>query len=192
MSEKDKKTIIIAAVALLIFGVIMLGIKPGIANLKEAKAKNAELSSQKQEMQTQIEALPTLKTQLETAKADYATTAARVYGDLTNDKIHDEVVKMVQDLGLQITNFSVGEIAPMGVTPYSISEGSGVGGVKEGTVKLASVNVAVFGNNQQIISFVDYLNKTEGLYPQSVSFSNSGESTSASIPFYMVLADTFD
>ena len=192
MSEKDKKTIIIAAIALLIFGIIMLGIKPGIANLKEAKAQNAELSAKKQEMQTQIEALPTLKTELEAAKADYATTAARVYGDLTNDKIHDEVVKMVQDLGLEITNFSVGNVAPMGITPYSINEGVGVGGVSEGSIKLANVTVTVFGSNQQIISFIDYINKTEGLYPQNISFSNGGDATSVTVPFYMVLADTFD
>ena len=192
MSEKDKNTIIIAAIALLIFGIIMLGIKPGITNFKEAKAKNEELSATKQEMQTQINALPTLKTELEAAKADYATTAGRVYGDLTNDKIHDEVVKMVQDLGLEITNFSVGDVAPMGISPYAVNDGVGAGGVAEGSVKLANVTATVFGNNQQIISFIDYINKTEGLYLQTVSFSNVADATSASVPFYMVLADTFD
>ena len=47
MSEKDKNTIIIAAIALLIFGICFLGIKPAFTNLQEARAKNAELSATK-------------------------------------------------------------------------------------------------------------------------------------------------
>ena len=88
MSEKDKNTIIIAAVALLIFGLCFLGIKPAFTNLQEARAKNAELSATKQEMQTQINALPTLKTELEAAKAD----AEELYPDLNVDEIIDMIV----------------------------------------------------------------------------------------------------
>lgn len=192
MSEKDKKTIIIAAVALLIFGICFLGIKPAFTNLKEAKAQNEELSATKQEMQTEINSLPTYKTNLENAKKDYSSTAARVYGDLTNDKIHDAVVEFVSACGLQTTSFTVNSINTATVTPYSIKEGTGVGGDGEGTVQLANITISVFGNKDQVVDLIDKINTTEGTYLQQVSFTDSGEATAVQVAYEMVLADSFD
>ena len=192
MSEKDKNTIIIAAVALLIFGLCFLGIKPAFTNLQEARAKNAELSATKQEMQNEINALPTYKTNLDNAKKDFASTAARVYGDLTNDKIHDAVVEFVSGCGLQTTSFAVNGINTASVVPYAINEGVGAGGEGEGTVKLANVTISVFGTKDQVIALIDKLNTTEGTFLQQVSFTDSGEATSVQVTYDMVLADNFD
>ena len=194
MSEKDKKTIIIAAIALLIFGIIMLGIKPGITNLKEAKAQNAELSAKKQEMQTEINSLPTYKTGLENAKVEYAKTTARAFGDLTNDKIHDEVVAMAKNNGLEVTNFTVSDVTTGTINSYSVSEGLGVGGVGEGTVKLANVSLIVSGSKDNVVKLADYMNKAEGIYVSSLSFGSDGTdgSTAANIQIEMLLANTID
>ena len=191
MSEKDKNTIIIAAVALLIFGIIMLGIKPGIANLKEAKAQNAELSATKEEMKNEIDSLPTYKTNLDNAKKNYASTAARVYGDLTNDKIHDEAVAFATSCGLQVTSFSVNGATAGTIANYAVTDGTGAGGRAEGTVNLADINISVFGSKDQIVSYIDKLNTTEGTFLQSVSFADSGENTAVSVVYTMVLSDTF-
>ena len=194
MSEKDKKTIIIAAVALLIFGICFLGIKPAFTNLKEAKAQNAELSAKKQEMQTEINSLPTYKTGLENAKVEYAKTTARAFGDLTNDKIHDEVVAMAKNNGLEVTNFTVSDVTTGTINSYSVSEGLGVGGVKEGTVKLANVSLIVSGSKDNVVKLADYMNKAEGIYVSSLSFGSDGTdgSTAANIQIEMLLADTID
>lgn len=194
MSEKDKKTIIIAAVALLIFGICFLGIKPAFTNLKEAKAQNAELSAKKQEMQTEINSLPTYKTGLENAKVEYAKTTARAFGDLTNDKIHDEVVAMAKNNGLEVTNFTVSDVTTGTINSYSVSEGLGVGGVKEGTVKLANVSLIVSGSKDNIVKLADYMNKAEGIYVSSLSFGSDGTdgSTAANVQIEMLLADTID
>lgn len=194
MSEKDKKTIIIAAVALLILGICFLGIKPAFTNLKEAKAQNAELSAKKQEMQTEINSLPTYKTGLENAKVEYAKTTARAFGDLTNDKIHDEVVAMAKNNGLEVTNFTVSDVTTGTINSYSVSEGLGVGGVGEGTVKLANVSLIVSGSKDNVVKLADYMNKAEGIYVSSLSFGSDGTdgSTAANIQIEMLLADTID
>lgn len=194
MSEKDKKTIIIAAVALLIFGICFLGIKPAFTNLKEAKAQNAELSAKKQEMQTEINSLPTYKTGLENAKVEYAKTTARAFGDLTNDKIHDEVVAMAKNNGLEVTNFTVSDVTTGTINSYSVSEGVGVGGVGEGTVKLANVSLIVSGSKDNVVKLADYMNKAEGIYVSSLSFGSDGTdgSTAANVQIEMLLADTID
>ena len=193
MSEKDKRTIIIAAVALLIFGIIFLGIRPAVTGIKEAKSKNVELSAQKQAMETEINSLSTYKANLEGAKAEYKTTSARVFADLTNDKIHDEVINnIVTPLGLTITSLQITDAAEMGVAPYIIGEEGATGGITAGASKVAFVNIGVTGSQDQIISLVDKLNVTEGIYLQSASFAASGEATVVNIPFYMVLSETFE
>lgn len=194
MSEKDKKTIIIAAVALLIFGICFLGIKPAFTNFKEAKAQNAELSAKKQEMQTEINSLPTYKTGLENAKVEYAKTTARAFGDLTNDKIHDEVVAMAKNNGLEVTNFTVSDVITGTINSYSVSEGLGVGGVGNGTVKLANVSLIVSGSKDNVVKLADYMNKAEGIYVSSLSFGSDGTdgSTAANIQIEMLLANTID
>ena len=194
MSEKDKKTIIIAAIALLIFGICVLGIKPAFTNLKEAKAQNAELSAKKQEMQTEINALPTYKTGLETAKVEYAQTTARAFGDLTNDKIHDEVVAMAKANGCEVTNFTVSDVATGTINSYSVSEGVGVGGVGDGSVKLANVSLIVAGSKDSVVKLADYMNKAEGIYVSALSFGADGTdgATAANVQIEMLLADTID
>lgn len=194
MSEKDRNTIIIAAIALLIFGIAFLGIKPAFTGIKETKAANAELSAKKTEMETQINSLPTYKVQLETAKAEYAKTVARVYDDLPNDKIHDAVVAMVNNKGLQVTNFSVSEVIPGTVNAYSIAEGAGVGGIGDGSVQIATVSITVAGSKAQIVALADYMDKAEGIFVQSISFGSEGtdNSTAASIQIAMLLGDTIE
>jgi len=195
MSEKDKNTIIIAVVALLILGIIMLGIKPGVTNLKETKAANAELSAKKDAMQTEIAALPNYNTQLDTAKNDYSATAARVFGDLTNDKIHDVVLdEIVKPLGLKVTGLTIGEVSNMGIAQYAVTTGeeTAAGGPTEGTIKMANVTVNVTGTQAQVIALLDKMNEIEGIYLQSASFAATDGETPISIPFYMALADTFE
>ena len=194
MSEKDKKTIIIAAIALLIFGIGFLGIKPAYTGIQETKAANAELEAKKTEMETQINALPSYKVQLETAKAEYAKTVARVYDDLPNDKIHDAVVAMVNNKGLQVTNFSVSEVIPGTVSTYAINEGYGNGGVTEGAVQVVTVSITVAGSKAQIVALADYMDKAEGIFVQSISFGNEGDDNSiaASIQIAMLLGDTIE
>ena len=191
MTEKDRNTIIIAVVALLIFGIAFLGIRPAFTGIQETKAKNAELSAQKKTMQSEIAALPQYKTNLETAKTNYNATAARVYGDFTNDKIHDAVVAFVSSCGLSTTSFTVNSVELGSVQGYSIADGVGVGGVTDGTVKLANVTINVYGTSANMIKLIDKFNTTEGMYLDTVSFANSAEATSTSITFNMVLSDTF-
>lgn len=193
MSEKDRRTIIIAAVALLIFGIIFLGIRPAVTGIKEAREKNVELSAQKQAMETEINSLSTYKANLETAKTEYKTTSSRVFADLTNDKIHDEVIdKIVTPLGLSVTSLQITDAAEMGVAPYVVTAEGATGGIAGGASKMAFVNVGVTGSQDQIIALVDQLNATEGIYLQSASFAASGEATVVNIPFYMVLSETFE
>ena len=56
---------------------------------------------------------------------------------------------------------------------------------------MADINISVFGSKDQIVSYIDKLNTTEGTFLQSVSFADSGENTSVSAVFTMVLSDTF-
>lgn len=193
MSQKDKNTLIIAGIALLIVGIIILGIKPAFTSIKETKATNAELSATKQTMKTEIEALPTYEANLKTAIAEYDTTAARVFPNSDNDEIHDIVVNEIVGSvnGLEITSLNINSTNQMSVANYSIGEEGASGGATEGTVTITDVSVTVFGTQAQIIQFVDNLNTTEGTYMQSVSFSKSDEQMAVSIGFYLVLADSF-
>lgn len=192
MSQKDKNTIILAVVALLIFGICFLGIKPAFTNLKEAKAANTELSAQRDTMKTEIASLPTYKTNLDAAKANYDTTANRVFPDSDNDELHDIIVdKLVKPLGLQINSLSIVGRSTQSVATYSTKDDAPMGGPTEGTINMASVSVSVYGTLDQLIAFVDELNTTEGIYFQGVGFANTAEPATISVSFEMVLADTF-
>lgn len=201
MSANDKKLVIIAAALLLTFAICFFGIKPSVTGIVEAKGKIDELSAKKTEMSNEIAAIPTYEKGLETAKADYAKTADRVYGDLTNDKIHDAVVDtLVTPCGLTITSFS---ISPSPVTKTAISkyevtvgdngENIGKGGetAENANTRLAHITVNVSGTTDQIVTFIDKLNNDEGIYIQSTSFANSNEGTAVSVDFFMALSETF-
>lgn len=192
MSEKDKNTIIIAVVALLILGIALLGIKPAFTSMKETKAKNAELSATKESMQTEINALPTYKTNLATAKSEYSATAARVFGDLDNDMIHDAVIdNFVTPLGLSISGLSIAGTNEQGMNYYKVSTEGGEGGASEGSIRMASVTADVYGSTDQVIALVDKINATEGTFLQSVSFANANNESAVSVVFTLVLSDTF-
>lgn len=201
MSANDKKLVIIAAALLLTFAICFFGIKPSVTGIVEAKGKIDELSAKKTEMSNEIAAIPTYEKGLETAKADYTKTADRVYGDLTNDKIHDAVVDtLVTPCGLTITSFS---ISPSPVTKTAISkyevtvgdngENIGKGGetAENANTRLAHITVNVSGTTDQIVTFIDKLNNDEGIYIQSTSFANSNEGTAVSVDFFMALSETF-
>ncbi|MBR6003907.1 MAG: hypothetical protein IK068_04205 [Lachnospiraceae bacterium] len=194
MTDKDKKTVIIAVIALLIFGIAFLGIRPAITGLKEERAKNVELSAQKEAMQTEINSLPTYKTNLETAKTNYNATAARAFADLPNDKIHDVVIdEIVKPTGLTVSNFRINNIDPMGILQYAPAvDGVSNPSIAAGTTNLASISVDVSGTQEQVIALVDKLNATEGTFLQSVAITNSGEVNIVNVPFYMVLSETFE
>ncbi|MBQ6752334.1 MAG: hypothetical protein IJR10_00995 [Clostridia bacterium] len=195
MTEKDKKTLIIAAIALLIFGIAFLGIRPAITNLKEERAKNVELSAQKQTMQTEINSLPTYKTNLETAKTNYNATASRAFADLPNDKIHDVVIdEIVTPLGLDVKAFRINSIEPLGVNNYVVpsADAGASPALVAGTTDLAYITVDVVGTQEQIIALVDKLNATEGTYLSNISFSTVADNATVSVPFYMVLSETFE
>lgn len=199
MTANDKKLLVIAVAFLLVFGIAFLGIRPAVNGIKAAKAKNEELSAKKTEMSNEIAATPTYKATLEAAKADYAKTSERIYGDLTNDRIHDAVIDtLVVPCGLSITNFTINSVAKLGILPYTVSkteEGATVGqggeSAENANVRLASVTVTVSGNADQITTFIDKLNADEGIYLQNASFTNSSEATSVPVSFYMVLSETF-
>ena len=191
LSEKDKNTLIIVVVALLIFGIAFLGIKPAFTSIKETKATNDELSAQKKTMQTEIANLPTYQTNLTNAINDYNTTAARVFDTQTNDKIHDAVVAMVQNNGLEIVSLSIADVTDGTLQNYQVTDEGVIGGVTDGSIKLAYVNVSVYGSVNSIIGFINYLNNTEGTFLQTVSFAESNDVTTVSIPMYMVVADSF-
>ena len=201
MSANDKKLVIIAAALLLTFAICFFGIKPAVTGIVEAKGKIEELSAKKTEMSNEIAAIPSYEKGLEAAKADYAKTADRVYGDLTNDKIHDAVVdKLVAPSGLSITSFSISpspvtktSIAKYEVTVAENGENVGKGGesAENANSKLAHITVSVSGTTDQIITFIDKLNADEGLYIQNTSFATSSEGTAVSVDFFMVLSETF-
>ena len=152
-------------------------------------------------MSNEIAAIPSYEKGLEAAKADYAKTADRVYGDLTNDKIHDAVVdKLVAPSGLSITSFSISpspvtktSIAKYEVTVAENGENVGKGGesAENANSKLAHITVSVSGTTDQIITFIDKLNADEGIYIQNTSFATSSEGTAVSVDFFMVLSETF-
>ena len=195
MTEKDKKTLIIAAIALLIFGIAFLGIRPAVTNLKEARAKNVELSAQKEAMQTEINSLPTYKTNLETAKTNYNATAARAFADLSNDKIHDVVIdEIVTPLGLDVKGFHINSIEPLGISNYVIpsADAGASPAIVTGTTNLAYITVDVVGTQEQVIALADKLNATEGTYLANISFSTVADNATVSVPFYMVLSETFE
>lgn len=195
MTEKDKKTLIIAAIALLIFGIAFLGIRPAISGLKEERAKNVELSAQKEAMQTEINSLPTYKTNLEAAKVSYNDTAKRAFADLPNDKIHDVVIdEIVTPLGLTVNGFHINSIEPLGISNYRIAsadEGA-TPAITAGTTNLAYISVDVVGTEEQVIALIDKLNETEGTHLSNASFSTVAENAVVTIPFYMVLSETFE
>ncbi len=201
MSANDKKLIIIAAALLLTFAICFFGIKPAVTGISEAKGKIEELSAKKTEMSNEIAAIPTYEKGYETAKADYAKTADRVYGDLTNDKIQDAVVDtLITPCGLSVTSFSISPspVTKTSISPYTVAAGEngenvGTGGesAEEANTRLAHITVNVSGTTDQIITFIDKLNADEGIYIQNTSFANSTEGTAVSVDFFMALSETF-
>lgn len=201
MSANDKKLVIIAAALLLTFAICFFGIKPAVTGIVEAKGKIEELSAKKTEMSNEIAAIPTYEKGLETAKADYSKTADRVYGDLTNDKIHDAVVDtLVTPCGLTVSSFAISPspVTTAGIIPYAITkaengENVGAGGEDSNDPKtrMAHISINVAGTADQIITLIDKMNNDEGIYIENTSFTNSAESTTVSVSFYMVLSETF-
>lgn len=201
MTGRDKVLIVIGVVVLLVAAIGLFGIKPAATKFSEARQQKAELSVKKTEMETEINALPTYQSQLDAAVADYMATANRVYGDLTNDKIHDAVInELVVASGLSPVSFSIANVSTYGVAPFAASSSTAdgqtanIGGAttSEGaTVRMANVTVNVFGTADQIITFLDRLNSDEGIYIQQASFANTAESTTVAVTFNMVLSETY-
>ncbi|NLL63186.1 MAG: hypothetical protein GX241_02940 [Ruminococcaceae bacterium] len=199
MTDREKKLAIIAAAVLLILGIIVLGIKPTITNIQEAWVEKEALAAKKTEMKTEITALPTYEKALDVAKADYAKVAERVYGDLTNDLIHDAVIDtLIVPCGLTVSSFTINSVQPTAVVPYTVIKdetgriiGTGGFSTEEPSIRMASVTVNVYGTADQIQTFVDVLNGKEGIFLQNTSFANTTSATSADVGFYMVLSETF-
>ncbi len=199
ITEKDKKLLVIAGIFLVAVALILFVIQPGFTGFSENNAKIEPLKAQKETMKTEIEALPTYEAQLDTAIAEYNTVAARVYGDLSSDKIQDAVVNdLVAPCGLVTTNFTISGVTKMGIANYTVSKNEsgamvGVGGTSgdNANIRLANITISVSGTNDQVISLLDKLNSTEGIYLQQTSFASATEGASVSVSFYMVLSETF-
>lgn len=197
MSGNDKKLLVIGAALILVVAIAFFGIKPAFTKIGEAKDRNAELKAQKTSMETEIAAIPSYESTLVSAKAAYAEMANRVYGDLTNDKIHDAVIDdLVLPCGLSITDFTISGITRSGVMQYQTIKSEtgdiiGQGGEAAGNVRLANISVNVFGTSDQIITFVDKLNSDEGIFLQNTSFANTAEGSAVTVTFYMVLSESF-
>ena len=208
MTAKDKKLVIIAAVALISLAILMFGIKPAITNFTEANGKKAQLKTQKQTMQTEINNIASYEGQLKVAVDEYNKTAARVYADLSNDQIHDAVVnELVTPSGLQITTLTIGAIDRINLGKYNpVAENPENVTADQATaepaatqeqatnplVRAANISANVYGTQSQVIAFLDTLNADEGISLQQVSFVNSAEGgTSVTVTFYMVLRETF-
>jgi len=207
MTAKDKKLVIIAATALIAIAVLMFGIKPAITNFTEANGKKAQLKTQKQTMQTEIANIPTYEGELQNKIAEYNQTAARVYGDLSNDQIHDAIVnELVTPAGLQITTLTIGSVDkitmatynPALANPENVSADEATApaptdpAATNPLIRAANVTANVYGTQAQVVSFLDSLNTNEGISLQQVSFTNSDEgSVAVTVTFYLVLSETF-
>lgn len=197
LTAKDKKLIVIAGGLLLVLAIIMFGIKPGISGYMAGKDEKKALSEKKATMQTEINALPTYKIQLEDAVAEYNTTAGRVYGDLTNDKIHDSVVNdLVTPCGLTMTSFNINSVEKLPLAAFTgkVDDQGNTEVVlppAESAVRVANVSINVFGTTDQIITLLDSMNNNEGIYLIQTSFSNGMEQTTTTVSFLMVLSETF-
>ncbi len=199
ITEKDKKLLVVGGIFLAVVALILFVIKPGFTGFSENNAKIDSLKTKKVEMKTEIDALPTYEAQLDTAVSEYNVVAARVYGDLSSDKIQDAVINdLVAPCGLVATNFTISGVNKSGVTPYSVTTDEngdkiGTGGIstENANVRLANVTISVSGSTEQVITLLDKLNSTEGIYLQQTSFATAAESAAVSISFYMVLSETF-
>ena len=200
MTVRDKLVLAIGVIILIVAAIGIFGIKPAVSNLSDARKQKAELVVKKTEMETEINALPTYQSQLDAAVADYMATSERVYGDLTNDKIHDAVInELVIPSGLSPVSFSISNVSTYAVSNFALPAGgndqtASVNGPVQSdssTVRMASITVNVFGTADQVITFLDRLNSDEGIYVQQASFANTAEGTTVAVAFNMVLSETY-
>lgn len=199
ITEKDKKLLIVAGIFLVIVALLLFVVKPGFTSFNENKTKIETLKPQKENMEKEINSLSTYEAQLSAAIEEYNATAARVFGDLTNDKIQDTVVDgFVTPCGLTTTDFTISGVGKIGVSGYAVTTNedgtiTGVGGTTSdnANVRLANITISVSGTNAQVISLLDKLNSTEGIFLQQTSLATATDNGAVSISFYMVLSETF-
>lgn len=200
ITEKDKKLLVIAGIFLVAVALILFVIQPGFTGFSENNAKIEPLKAQKETMKTEIEALPTYEANLKSAVDAYNTAAARIYGDLSADKIQDTVMsEYVNKYSVSISNLTIS-----GTTSYAVARFAnttnengdviGAGGATNsdtGAIRLATITANISGTAANVIAVIDALNASDGVYVQQVSYSNVAEGTTANITFLMALSETF-
>lgn len=198
ITEKDKKLLVVAGIFLAAIFLILFVIQPGFTKFSENNAKIETLKVQKETMQTEIEALPTYEANLKTAVDAYNAAAARIYADLTADKIQDTVMAdFVDKYSVTISNLSISEPTYLAVSKFAVAtsddttSANGTTVSESGSIKLATVTASVGGSPESIVAMIDAMNASEGIYIQQVSYSNVAEGTTASITFLMALSETF-
>lgn len=200
ITEKDKKLLAVGGIFLAVVALILFVIKPGFSGFGENNAKIETLKTQKQTMKTEIDALPTYEANLKTAVDAYNTAAARIYGDLSADKIQDTVMsEYIDKYSVSISNFSISDTTNYAIARFSNTKNENGDVIGEGGaaisdtsgIRLATITVNVSGTAANIISMIDAMNAAEGIYLQQVSYSSVAEGTAANITFLVALSETF-
>lgn len=221
ITEKDKKLLAVGGIFLVVVALVLFVIKPGFTSFSENNAKLKELKVRKDTMQTEIKALPTYEAQLKAAVEEYNATAARIYPDLTADKVQDTVMAdFVNKYSLSISNLTIAEptdtvistfvpksadstaaTAPATTTDTTAADTTAADTTATdpaaatpaapGTIKLVNVSANISGGAENVIAMIDAMNAAEGVYIQQVSYTTDTEGTTASITFLMALSETF-
>lgn len=216
ITEKDKKLLAVGGIFLVVVALVLFVIKPGFTSFSENNAKLKELKVRKDTMQTEIKALPTYEAQLKAAVEEYNATAARIYPDLTADKVQDTVMAdFVNKYSLSISNLTIAEptdtvistfvpksadstaaTAPATTTDTTAADTTATDPAAAtpaapGTIKLVNVSANISGGAENVIAMIDAMNAAEGVYIQQVSYTTDTEGITASITFLMALSETF-
>lgn len=221
ITEKDKKLLAVGGIFLVVVALVLFVIKPGFTSFSENNAKLKELKARKDTMQTEINALPTYEAQLKAAVEEYNAAAARIYPDLTADKVQDTVMAdFVNKYSLSISNLTIAEptdtmiskfvpksadssattapaattdttAADTTATDSTATDSTAAAPTASGTIKLVNVSANISGSAENVIAMIDAMNAAEGVYIQQVSYTTDIEGTTASITFLMALSETF-
>ena len=205
ISEKDKKTLYIILLVVIVFIGIKFIIMPARNSYKEVKATNKTLVEQQDNMNSEIAKIDSYKKDLDIANNNYKKSTEKVFGDLKPSGIDEAITKLIMETGLSPVALNITEINKVRIQAYVIPQASsqvgdsnqnntqevsaGVVADPQALITAANIQITASGNEENIRGLAMAMSDSEGIHIQALDMTMSGESSTLKATISMVLSD---
>lgn len=196
LTDRDKKLLYILVLVLIVAVSYRFLITPFIDNYKEVSDKNKTLVQRQSDMENEIANIDTYKAGIENARADYAGTRAKVFGDFREPDMDQAITKLLLGAGVGPTTFTITDVSPIKILPYNASAAD-VNGAKgviadpSSKITAANIQVVATGTADNVVNAMKVFDSTSGIQIQSSEVTLAGDSSTFKATISMILSEDY-